>query len=130
MKVFFLFILTLASFNYLQAQENNESIPVLYVENPSFDFGDIKQDDKVEHIFKIKNKGTVPLVISNVITTCGCTATEWSKNPIAPNDSTSINIAFDSRGKMGIQNKVITIISNSKTPQNRIKIKANILPKN
>ncbi len=117
------------TFNVSAQDISKETAPVLQLEESTFDFGDLKQGDKVSHEFILKNDGKSPLVISNVITTCGCTAPEWPKTPIAPKQSATIKIAFDSRGRAGVQNKVITIISNAKTPQGRIRIKANVLPK-
>lgn len=80
---------------------------------PKKDFGNIKQGDVIEHTFPFENTGNLPLVISNVQTTCGCTATEWPTEPIAPGDSASITARFDSYGKKGAQQKVISVFSNS-----------------
>lgn len=93
-----------------------------------FDFGDITQGQKVEHIFKFTNAGVKPLVISNVITSCGCTAPTWPRKPIPPKGEGEIKIDFNSTGKMGKQNKVITIMSNSAGNPNHLVITANVLP--
>ena len=66
-----------------------------------FDFGDITQGAKVEHIFKFTNTGIKPLVISNIITSCGCTAPTWPHTPIPPKGESEIKIDFNSTGKMG-----------------------------
>lgn len=95
----------------------------------SKDFGDITQGDVVKHVFKFKNTGTEPLVLSNVITSCGCTATEWPREPIAPGASAVIDATFNSKGKMGKQNKVITVVSNSAEGSARVSIISNVLPK-
>ena len=97
-------------------------------EDKSKDFGDIFQGDKVTHVFNFKNTGTEPLILSNVITSCGCTATEWPREPIAPGASAAINATFNSRGKMGKQNKVITVVSNSSEGSARVNIISNVLP--
>lgn len=102
--------------------------PAITFEELTFDFGDINQGDKVEHIFNFENTGDAPLVITNVQTTCGCTATDWKREPILPGESSSIKVNFNSAGKMGRQNKVITIVSNSVAPLNQIKIVTNVLP--
>ncbi len=91
-------------------------------------FGEIKQGDKVEHTFAFVNAGNEPLIISNVLTTCGCTAPSWPKEPIEPGDESSIVVRFNSAGKMGRQNKVITVISNAHNNPERVKIQANVLP--
>ncbi|MDH5474723.1 MAG: DUF1573 domain-containing protein [Cyclobacteriaceae bacterium] len=103
--------------------------PVITFEEETFDFGDISQGDKVEHVFNFENTGVEPLIITNVQTTCGCTAPEWSRDPIIPGQKSSIKVAFNSAGKMGRQNKVITILSNTTSANNKITITTNILPK-
>lgn len=103
--------------------------PTITFEEPSYDFGDISQGDKVNHTFKFSNTGTEPLILSNVLTTCGCTATSWPREPIAPKKTGEITVSFNSSGKMGKQNKIVTIVSNATNSQERVKILANVLPK-
>ena len=102
--------------------------PAITFEETSFDFGDIYQGDKVEHVFQLENTGTQPLIITNVQTTCGCTATEWPREPVLPGGTASLKVNFDSSGKYGRQNKVITVISNANSPLNQVKIITNVLP--
>jgi len=78
-----------------------------------YDFGSIKQGDIVDHVFKFKNTGTQPLVISNVQASCGCTIPDWTKEPVAPGKMGMISAKFNSAGKMGMQTKVLTIESNA-----------------
>ncbi|GAB3840090.1 DUF1573 domain-containing protein [Hymenobacter jeollabukensis] len=87
--------------------------PAFSFAESKFDFGKIKQGDIVEHVFKFKNTGTAPLIISNIGVSCGCTTPDWSKEPIAPGKSGTITAKFNSAGKMGMQNKVLTIESNA-----------------
>ena len=115
---------------YAYAQDTEEVVPgpTMTFEEVSFDFGDINQGDKVQHIFAFENSGDTPLIITNVQTTCGCTATNWPRDPIAPGESASLTVNFNSAGKMGRQNKIITVISNAKTSVNQVKIVTNVLP--
>ena len=112
------------------AQEEQAIVdgPEITFEETSFDFGDIYQGDKVEHIFNLENTGTQPLIITNVQTTCGCTATEWPREPVLPGESASLKVNFNSAGKFGRQNKVISVISNAVSPMNQVKIITNGLP--
>ncbi len=102
--------------------------PKIAFAESTHDFGDIEQGAKVNHIFEFENTGTEPLILSNVLTTCGCTATNWPHEPIAPGESGKIEVSFNSSGKMGKQNKVITVVSNALNAQERVKIITNILP--
>ncbi|MBA9077480.1 DUF1573 domain-containing protein [Rufibacter quisquiliarum] len=87
--------------------------PSIVFEEQKFDFGDIRQGEVVQHTFRFTNNGSQPLVISNVRTTCGCTATDYPKKPVMPGETASITARFNSAGKRGQQNKVITIDSNA-----------------
>ena len=103
--------------------------PVASFDENSYDFGDLIQGDKVNHTFEFTNTGNQPLLISNVLTTCGCTATKWPKKPVGQGKTGQIKITFDSSGKMGRQNKIITVLSNGEPQQNRLSITASVLPK-
>jgi hypothetical protein len=112
-----------------QTPEGPKSGPIITFTENSFDFGDIIQGDTVKHIFKFKNTGTAPLILSEVITTCGCTAPKWTNKPILPGKEGQIDITYNSAGKEGLQNKVITVLSNSVNTPVRVSIRVNVLPK-
>ncbi|MGK7395089.1 MAG: DUF1573 domain-containing protein [Candidatus Cyclobacteriaceae bacterium M3_2C_046] len=123
-------IIMLMITGYSFGQNENTNGPVIKFSKDMHDFGDINSGEKVSYTFEFKNTGNQPLVLSNVLTTCGCTVTEWPKDPVAPGKSGQIEVKFNSTGRTGKQNKVITIISNATKPQERVKITANVLPKN
>lgn len=127
-SVLFAFV-SIAAVHAQEATAEEKKGAEITFEESTFNFGDITQGDKVEHVFAFANSGTEPLVLSRVMTTCGCTAPSWPKEPIAPGAKAEIKISFNSTGKMGMQNKVITVISNAATTNARISITANILPK-
>ncbi|MBU6121293.1 DUF1573 domain-containing protein [Hymenobacter siberiensis] len=87
--------------------------PAITFEEVKYDFGSVVQGGTVDHTFKFKNTGTAPLVISNIGVSCGCTTPEWTKAPVAPGKTGTIAAHFNSTGKMGMQNKVLTIESNA-----------------
>lgn len=104
--------------------------PIISWENTNYDFGDLKQGDRVESTFRFTNTGTAPLIITNVEVTCGCTTPKgWPKDPILPGAKGELTVAFNSVGKYGRQNKVIKIISNSVGKQNQVMFTANVLVK-
>lgn len=102
--------------------------PIISWENPSHDFGDIKQGERVEITFKFTNSGSSPLVITNVEVTCGCTTPKgWPRDPIMPGGKGELTVAFNSVGKYGRQNKVIKVISNAVGEKNQVMFSANVL---
>ena len=94
--------------------------PVLAFEKSSYDFGKIKQGDKVSHDFKFSNNGKSPLIISDVVASCGCTKPDWPKIPIAPGSNGVIKVVFNSAGKSGLQDKLITITANTLPAQSLV----------
>lgn len=130
MKRFFMLFaaVTLAATVFGQAVEKASGALITW-EKATHDFGDMAQGDKVEHLFKFTNTGTEPLVITNVEVTCGCTLPKsWPRDPIMPGGKGEINVAFNSAGKSGKQNKVVTVVSNAANPEGKqIVFNANIL---
>ena len=108
-----------------KAQANG---PVITWEKSTHDFGDIRQGDKVEYTYSFTNTGNEPLIITNVQVTCGCTTPKgFPRDPIAPGQSGEITVGFNSTGKIGKQNKVVTIVSNSTGNTNQVSFTTNIL---
>lgn len=78
-----------------------------------YDFGQIKQGEKVSYSFKFKNTGSSALIISSASASCGCTVPSYPEQPIQPGEEASIDVVFDSNGKMGMQTKTVTLVSNT-----------------
>lgn len=132
-KYFFLFVmLGFAAQGFAQqASSDKQAGPVIVFEKKTHDFGDMYQGDKVEETFKFTNAGTEPLIITNVQVTCGCTTPKgWPRDPIPPGAKGELTVAFNSAGKMGRQNKVVTVVSNATNADGtQISFTANVLEK-
>lgn len=87
--------------------------PVIKFEEELYDFGVIKEGESIKYEFKFKNTGKTPLIISNATATCGCTVPEYPTKPIKPGDGGVIKVVFNSLGKEGMQDKVVSIVSNA-----------------
>jgi len=84
---------------------------------PVKSYGKIVEGQKLEVSFAFKNTGDKPLVIYSVKPSCGCTAAEPPKEPIAPGESGEIKGTFDSNGKSGSQHKSMFVTANTKGKQ-------------
>ena len=128
-RIFFLILMVgIAASGIAQSVKTNG--PAITWEKSTFDFGDIVQGDKVEHTFKFTNTGNQPLIITNIQVTCGCTTPKgWPRTPIAAGAKGEVTIAFDSAGKLGKQNKVVTVMSNSTNSENQVVFSANVMQK-
>lgn len=104
--------------------------PVITWEKAQHEFGDINQGDKVHYTFRFVNSGTDPLIITNVEVTCGCTVPKgWPRDPIMPSNKGELEVMFNSAGKFGKQNKVVTVVSNATLGNSQVTFSANILEK-
>lgn len=104
-------------------------LPVASFERVDHDFGTIREGDKVSYTYKFKNTGEAPLIIQSAQPSCGCTAPDWSKEPIPVGGTGFVKAEFDSQGKPGIQNKTITVTSNSWPKTMTLRFKAMVTPK-
>jgi len=112
-----------------QTPPANGKYPVMTFEHTEHDFGTIKEGDKVTYSFTFTNSGASDLIISNAVGSCGCTVPEYPKAPLKPGESGKIKVSFNSAGKMGRQQKTVTLAANTATGKEIITIKANINPK-
>ncbi|MBK8945917.1 MAG: DUF1573 domain-containing protein [Ignavibacteriae bacterium] len=128
MKKLFL-VFTIFIFNIsINAQLSKPKISALTTE---FDFGNVREGEILNHKFIVQNTGGDVLQITKVKASCGCTAAQPSKNEIKPNDTTSINVRFDTNRRMGKQQKYVYIFTNDpENPQYRLSFTANILSGN
>ena len=108
---------------------NAANAPLMKFEKESHDFGKIKQGDKVSYDFKFTNNGKSPLIITDAVASCGCTTPEWPKTPVKPGESALIKVVFNSAGKMGLQDKQITITANTVPAQNMVHLIGEVLAK-
>ena len=92
-----------------------------------FDYGTVKDGAKVKHVYKFKNTGKEPLIISDAKGSCGCTVPDWPREPIAPGKTGVINVEFDSKNKGteegSNQSKRVTITANTDPTQSYLTIK-------
>jgi len=61
----------------------------------TIDFGKIKQGIPAKGTFTVTNIGTEPLIIEQANPTCGCTISDYTKEPIAPGKTGFINATYN-----------------------------------
>lgn len=101
--------------------------PVLKFERETHDFGKIKAGDIVKFDFKFTNTGKSPLIITHAQASCGCTTPTYPKEPVAPGKQGVVHVEFNSSGKMGLQDKQITVTANSIPAESRVHLIGEVL---
>lgn len=78
-----------------------------------YNFGQVKDGEKVVFSYRFENTGNQPLVISGARASCGCTVPEKPDQPIAPGEVGYIKVVFNSKGRVGPVHKEVTLSSNA-----------------
>jgi hypothetical protein len=111
---------------YSLCQAKYVSGPGIYLEEPVFDAKEIKASEYIEHTFKVFNKGDSSLKITNVKTSCGCTAVSFDKT-VSPGGEGKITLKIKIKGISGQINKTATVYSNDPNSQGEVlTVKASI----
>lgn len=93
-------------------------------------FGTILETDgRVSHTFIGKNVTKEPLVILDVVTSCGCTVPEFSKQPILPGATTSITVTFDPTNRQGTFDKELWVYSSQREKVATLTLRGNVTPR-
>lgn len=98
---------------------------MLTLKETEFDFGKIPQGKPVTHIFEVTNKSNIPLKITQVNASCGCTTPTWEKDKtVAPGEKTNITVGYNAAAE-GPFTKFITISYND-TQSKQVTIKGEV----
>jgi hypothetical protein len=99
-------------------------------EQDEYDWGTVMDGEKVTKIFKFKNTGKEPLIITKANASCGCTVPDWPKDAIAPGKSGEIKVVYDSKGKGAVggkdDSKRVTITANTDPVDTYLTIKGKV----
>ena len=123
-KRFVLFIALIACALTASAQDE------LTFEPDTWNFGAIRESDgKVSHVFTGTNRTDRPIVILDVITSCGCTAPAFSKKPILPGRTTEIRVTYDPTDRPGAFTKRLTVYSSDRRKIAQLTVAGEVLPR-
>lgn len=102
--------------------------PKIEFQSSVVDYGEIVKGSDGIRIFTFVNSGDMPLEITKVYSSCGCTIPKKPEAPIAPGESGEIQVKYDTN-RVGPIRKTITVNSNaSETPIVSLKIKGTVQP--
>ena len=105
------------------------NVAKLVFDKYEYDFGEVKEGDVVEHVFKFENTGKTTLLIDQATSSCGCTVPEWPKEAIGPGEKGEIRVRFNTTNKPNHQEKTVTIIANTYPSVTKILLKGFVNPK-
>ena len=90
----------------------DKSVTTVSMDQSEKNFGNIPLNEKREHIFMLVNTGNKPLVIYDVVTSCGCTKAEYGKEPVRPDETLELKVIYNAEDK-GRFRKNLTVYCNA-----------------
>src|SRR5690554_103512 len=91
----------------------------------TIDYGTISKGSDGLRVFEFTNTGDAPLIITNVRSSCGCTIPKKPDGPVAPGESSTIEVKYDTN-RVGPIRRSITVMSNASEPMIALKIKGEV----
>jgi hypothetical protein len=90
----------------------NDPLPKLQVDEPTYKFDSMQRGTKKSHEFEIKNVGQAPLKVRAGTTSCKCTLSEVSEEPIPPNGSSHVKVEWTAKADSGPFTQTANILTN------------------
>jgi hypothetical protein len=112
-----------------ERDSNMKSPPIATFNSREYDFGEIKEGEIIEGVFKITNDGESDLLITDAKATCGCTVPSWPREAIKPGDSAELKFTFNARNRSGKQSKSITLKTNTAKGNEILRVKGTVIKK-
>lgn len=105
-----------------QTGQVDPNAPVFEFVTDVIDYGKIEQNANGVRVFKFKNVGKSPLIISRIQSSCGCTVPKKPTEPIKPGETGEIEVKY-ATNRTGGFSKTITVYSNASEKVKRLRIK-------
>ena len=113
--------------NPKSAEQPTGKEPIITFDKTEHEFGKLLQGEVVTYSFHFTNTGNAPLLITEVKTSCGCTAGDFPREPIKPGQDGLIKATYDSKGHHGFQSRALSVISNTNPSMTVLRFKADVL---
>ncbi|MDP5199591.1 DUF1573 domain-containing protein [Flavobacterium sp. DG2-3] len=92
----------------------------------TIDVGQIPQGTPKAIVYEFKNTGKTAVVIKNVQGSCGCTATDYTKEPIQPGKSAKVTATYNAANK-GAFTKTVTVTTSAETTPKVLTLKGTVI---
>ena len=92
----------------------------------TIDVGQIPQGTPKAIVYEFKNTGKTAVVITNVQGSCGCTATDYTKEPILPGKSAKVTATYNAAAK-GAFTKTVTVTTSAETTPKVLTLKGTVI---
>lgn len=106
--------------------ENKLAGSTILWKSETIDVGQIPQGTPKAIVYEFKNTGKIAVVITNVQGSCGCTATDYTKEPILPGKSAKVTATYNAANK-GAFSKTVTVTTSAETTPKVLTLKGTVI---
>jgi hypothetical protein len=128
MTVFRLRVLLLVVLCHL-GFDTQAQYPIFNAKYSTIKFPRTDEGVQLTYIYKVRNKGNVPLEIYDFEAECTCTKVVLPERPIQPGEEFDILVTFDTNGKYFYQDRTIFLKTNTKSREEKLRFKVFVTPK-
>ena len=96
----------------------------------TWDFGTVAEaGGRVTHRFGFANRIGRPVVVTDVVATCGCTVPVYSKRPVLAGERSEIAVTFDPMNRPGRFDKAVSVFTSESGDPIRLRITGRVTPR-
>ena len=117
-----------ASFIHIPGANARDAAPNATWESDSIDLGILAAGEIAEVQYTLTNTGRSPLVITQVMPSCGCTvAKDWDQGTLGPGNSRTLTLEFDAGDRIGDVAEYATVVTNAFPSSSRLHFTARVI---
>jgi len=129
-KQVFINIMTVGLLTVLNScnKVGEHTVTSIKIEDTLRHYSPIMQGTKQNISVKVTNTGSEPLLIKNVLPSCGCTTATFPTHAIAPGNDADIELEYDSNKNTGYTAVHTTIVANTTEKTHALFFDINVVP--
>ena len=103
--------------------------PEMKFNKSEHDYGSVREEVEVAvSEFEFTNTGKTPVVIQRVITSCGCAAPSYTREPVLPGKKGKVKVAYNTIHRPGTFRKSVRVYTNVPDTVYTLIIKGSVIP--
>ncbi|MBQ6746640.1 MAG: DUF1573 domain-containing protein [Bacteroidaceae bacterium] len=106
--------------------ETKASLTTAELDISQLDFGELSEGVSQQRIVNLKNTGNKPLIVQDVVVSCGCTKVKYPQTPIMPGETGEVVVSYDPDKKGGFH-KTVTLYCNAKQSPLKLSISGRVV---
>ena len=104
--------------------EDKQVMTTVSLEATVFSMGDFAWQEERQGTFRLKNTGEKPLVIQDVVTSCGCLTVDYPQEPVQPGKEAVLRMTYKADNP-GHFNKAVTVYCNAENSPIKLRVSGN-----